>query len=329
VNGSGSASKVDFRLRPAKAIERKMIAEALQRLAGLADFKDDYQYVGMGSVYFSDFILFHKVLGIGTRDRTMWSIERNSGVQERFELNRPFQCVELVKGDTSDTLPTIDLSVKTLLWLDYDGPLDRHMLSDIALFAGDAADGSVLLVTVNAHKASASEREENLDQGGRASLVSILEKRLGRDRIPRGLNDRDLAGEGLSETYRMMILNEVNHALRDRNAAGASPVDFHQLFNFRYADDAQMLTIGGMLVTKELQSQLIRRGLETLRQYRPGEKPLAIHVPKLTPAEIKFLNAQLPRPRYARFSLRGIPGERAKQYEEIYRYFPNYFEIEF
>ncbi len=58
-----SYEKIHYGLRPAKNIERKMMCECFWRLSAFHPVHN-YRYIGFGSVYFSDFLLFHKVLGI-------------------------------------------------------------------------------------------------------------------------------------------------------------------------------------------------------------------------------------------------------------------------
>ena len=67
---TASFRKIDYRVRPAKHAERMMMCEAFARL-GAFDELPSYQYVGLGSVYFVDFLLFHRILGI----RDMVNIE--------------------------------------------------------------------------------------------------------------------------------------------------------------------------------------------------------------------------------------------------------------
>src|SRR5438309_550668 len=81
--------RIDYSIRPAKSVERKMLAEALSRLSKL-ERPDNYRYVGFGAIYFRDFSLFHKMLGI----HDMKSIEHNRSEETRFWSNRPFRCVE-------------------------------------------------------------------------------------------------------------------------------------------------------------------------------------------------------------------------------------------
>ena len=51
-----SYESVNYVLRPAKNIERKMFCEAFRRLAEFGRV-DSYRYVGFGSTFFSDFSL--------------------------------------------------------------------------------------------------------------------------------------------------------------------------------------------------------------------------------------------------------------------------------
>ena len=63
-NLSASYLKVDYNLRPAKQIERRMILDTFHNLGTVGFPIRDYKYVGFGSIYFVDFAMFHKLLGI-------------------------------------------------------------------------------------------------------------------------------------------------------------------------------------------------------------------------------------------------------------------------
>ena len=58
-----SFENVNYNVRLKKQIERKIIVETLQKLNAIMDIPN-YHYLGFGSIYFSDFILFHKYLNI-------------------------------------------------------------------------------------------------------------------------------------------------------------------------------------------------------------------------------------------------------------------------
>ena len=53
--------KVNYYIRPKKQIERKILIELLNQISVLLSIPlNKYTYVGMGSTYYYDFILFHK-----------------------------------------------------------------------------------------------------------------------------------------------------------------------------------------------------------------------------------------------------------------------------
>jgi hypothetical protein len=89
---------MNYLFRPAKNIERKMLCEALSRLSVIADVKH-YQYVGFGSVYFADFTLFHKQLGI----QKLISIESEEEMETRVRFNQPYSCIEVMVGFSNVT----------------------------------------------------------------------------------------------------------------------------------------------------------------------------------------------------------------------------------
>jgi hypothetical protein len=125
---SSSYKKINYALRPAKQVERKMMCEAFRRLAEFGAM-ESYRYIGFGSPYFTDFQIIHKQLNV----QEMVSIEINEGDRDRFLFNRPFRCIELRFGHSNTVLPQLPWHARSIVWLDYDGPprhdgLDRHWL---------------------------------------------------------------------------------------------------------------------------------------------------------------------------------------------------------
>ena len=138
-----SFEKIDYALRPAKNIERKMMCEALNRLARIAPLVT-YRYVGFGSIGFYDFALFHQRLGI----TDMLSIEGCTDAQRRVEFNKPYSCIALQWGMSNEVLPALRWTKRAVIWLDYDGVLDANALDDITTITSRARSGTALIVTV-------------------------------------------------------------------------------------------------------------------------------------------------------------------------------------
>ena len=83
-----SFRKIDYSVRPAKHAERKMLLEIFRHFSVFAPMRE-YRYVGLGSVWFSDFQLFHRALGIPD----MISIEREKNAEARIRKNIPFAAI--------------------------------------------------------------------------------------------------------------------------------------------------------------------------------------------------------------------------------------------
>lgn len=308
-----SYDAIDYNLRPAKAIERKMLAEMFRRLDRAATLRQ-YQYVGFGSPYFADFALFHRLLDI----QSMISIEREVLDQARFNFNRPFRAVELKFGDASEVLPQLDWSQRRIVWLDYDDPLDTSMLNDVALCARRLASGSVLLVSALAQLA--------LDPGERlAELRANLQ-----DNVPPGITSDDVGGWDIANLYRAAIDERIAVAIRERNAGRShiAQYSYTQLVNFQYADGARMCTVGGLILDDSDRSHFKSCDFEEFDFSRDGDAAYRIKVPLLTPKEVRHLDAMLPAATKPDATREGIPLTQSNKYADVYRYFPHYVDVE-
>ena len=138
----GSDKYINYQLRPAKSVERKMICnliKQIQVLGGLVDFR----YIGMGAKYFADFMLIHHQFGT----TKMISIEAKKELKNRYEFNKPLGFIEMKYGFTTEMLPQIDEWDKqnNLIWLDYDGPFTDDVLDDIETVTRNCIEGDMLI----------------------------------------------------------------------------------------------------------------------------------------------------------------------------------------
>ena len=85
---TSSFRKINYALRPAKHAARRMLCEIFGRVHPFQSV-EQYVYVGFGSVWFQDFLLFHRHLGVSD----MISIERDTRARDRIEANKPFRTV--------------------------------------------------------------------------------------------------------------------------------------------------------------------------------------------------------------------------------------------
>jgi len=310
----GSYEKINYQIRPAKNVERKMFAEAFRRLSEFGRL-DSYRYIGLGSSYFSDFYLFHKSLGL----RRMISIEQDVDNQARFRFNRPFVCIKLHFGKSNDVLPVLSWNAKTIVWLDYDGLLNSSVLTDISTFCSSAIAGSVIVVTVNAMPDRPAEHR-----------IKHLTARVGADNVPQDLTHSSLADWGTAAVYQRIINNQINQRITERNGGLENSRQFvyRQLFNFRYADTAKMLSVGGVIYERRQQAAFDRCAFEKLFDFvKTGSDAYLIEAPNLTLREIHHLDSQLPN-KTQRLRARSIPTSDIEKYARVYRYFPRFAEAE-
>src|SRR5688572_20068153 len=95
-----SFEKFNYLLRPAKQVERKLILQGLLALMRDGVPIDSYTYLGFGSVFYADFVMLHKSIGI----EDMYCVEAQP-VERRMRFNMPYGLVKLRMGALSDTLP--------------------------------------------------------------------------------------------------------------------------------------------------------------------------------------------------------------------------------
>lgn len=322
-----SYEEIDYSLRPAKNVERKMIGEALQRLTHLAPLPS-YQYVGFGSTYFADFVLFHRMLGI----ESMTSIEMDQAKSTRFKFNNPYKCIEIKFDMSSDVLPLLDWERRTILWLDYDGKLSNDVLGDIRTFCTRAIAGSVIVVSVNANFSYASK-----DQTG---PVEELREALDSGRVPDEMTDADLVPKWKgAEFCAQLIRSEIQRELSVRNTGRSqwTKLSYKQLFHFHYKDGAKMLTVGGLISDPSMEGLLGQCAFERL-PFTRGEtdSALELEIPILTARERRYLESHFPIAGQVTSSSQeivkaghgcGVRASDVSKFHHIYRYMPNFAEI--
>src|SRR5262249_18751827 len=92
-----SFERVDYSIRTNKNIERKLVFDRLRTLDAALHFST-YRYMGLGSMWFVDFVLAHRALRINE----LWSLEESNA--DRAEFNKPYDCIRIIPGTTTTTL---------------------------------------------------------------------------------------------------------------------------------------------------------------------------------------------------------------------------------
>lgn len=288
-----------YEFRPAKAAQRRMIVDACRRLTAISAL-DQYQYVGFGGLEFIDFVEFHRGLGVPQ----MTSIERDTNMLHRLEFNKPYKGIRLLMGEARDELPQVDWTKLSITWLDYTDVLTTDILRDVDFVVRSSQPGSVVVVTVNG--ASTGVRLPDRLGNLRANLG---------DRVGDELTERDMASWGPTRVERSVL-----HATAHTASREAHGVPLRQLFNFHYADDAKMLTWGGIVTSSSVDRVIDSCRFEDLHFIRTGEDAFEINVPVLTDREMTFLETEIVDASAALPQIKGLHAKDIKAFADVYRW---------
>lgn len=316
---SPSFERLNYLLRPSKQVERKIIIEVLQHLTRYQYDIGRYRYVGLGSIYYVDFALFHNHLYIDD----MLCVELEE-IERRMRLNKPYDFIKLHMGPVSEVLPELQRARRHLIWLDYDKPLTTSMLTDMTTALSIAAPGSIVLATVAA-QLSQVERAANVQEQLERSRALAAEY----TEIIGQLVSGEIKGEMLNrKNFAPLLSSALRRHFHDTvTARRDADLEFVQLFNYRYSDGMVMFTYGGIIERPRKAERLRKSRLFRRTAAELGSDPLVISVPHLTVREKHWLDQHVatkltPRRRIA-FEI-----ERAEveNFARFHRYYPLYHE---
>ncbi len=311
-----SFDRIDYSLRIGKYAERRMMADIFRRLSIFGNL-EDYEYIGFGSVWFADFILFHRALGM----EKMVSIEGEVNSEERVRFNRPYR-IDVRMGLSGAVLPNVDWSGRKVAWLDYDDPISKAFLIDVRTFARNAVSGSVLSVSV-----PCSFAPETRAKKGPIPKAEAFRQRFDDGQVPAKLTEAHLFGWSFGTLARRMFAMAIEDALKVRALEG-DKLSFQEICSFEYEDGAKMTTLTGIFYTDEDAPKVAGCGFDHLDFQHEVGRPVRIVNPKLTIKEIRHLEAQLPFKASGPLQHRAIPHEQVSNFVRFYRYFPKFAALE-
>lgn len=286
----------------------------------------EYQYIGLGSIYYYDFILFHKYLNI----RDMISLDDKEDLN-RFEFNKPFDFITFKNMSTTDFLSINDLNKKSFIWFDYDSSLIHYnkgnktflntetIFKDIKIITEKSKERDLFILTVNI------KIQDTLFDSPRFKQAFINE------------HDEYLSGQYKKvnnitfEKYPWIIQNIIINIFR--NNEQFYPVKFRKIFSFIYQDGAPMYTIGGMFTKNSISKKVTEKDsfFET-----DENKVVNIDVPLLTYYEKMKLDKNISNikenldllNKEKIIEMLGFEMELSelKSYLDYYRYYPQYYE---
>ena len=238
-----SFEKIHYMLRPRKQVERKIIIELLQELQTALQIElKEYQYLGLGAIYYYDFILFNKYLSI----TDMISLD-DKPCARRFTFNLPFDFVRFENLSTSRFLNSQSATIEKsrLVWFDYDSRLilwsepsterfnvNRPILEDIEALTRKSRENDLFILTIS------------LDTP-RNAFATISTRHRFLSRFKSYLSSKYRSVDYITaENYRYINQNLLLNAFK--NSETNQALKFRKLFSFAYSDSTPMYTLGGI-----------------------------------------------------------------------------------
>ncbi|MEX0598033.1 MAG: O-methyltransferase, partial [Candidatus Paceibacterota bacterium] len=216
---------INYYLRPNKQVERKIILDILQKCRRVVNMRK-YCYLGMGSIYYYDFILMHKIFGI----EKLISID-SKATKKRFLFNKPFNFIKFYNELSSKYLPKHDWdNLKSIIWLDYESKYKatNPVNVDLKIIGKNCQEKDFVFITVNA---------------GAYKDVNSRRKFIEENKIfiPKGLQKLTYTSP---KNFTLLIQNIMLNILAD--SSQYRKTKFHKIFSFSYQDGEPMYTLGGI-----------------------------------------------------------------------------------
>lgn len=307
---------VNYSLRPSKSIQRQIVFDGIRGIRTSLTL-DEMVYIGLGSVWFTDFVMAHELLEI----KDMVSMEKHDIGYSRARFNVPYATVQVRHGSVSEVMPSLydDDSLMArpwVIWLDYDQEFDENLRAEVRTLVERAPADSVVLITIEGKE---SEYGKEPDE-----RISRLRQLFG-DIVPDDLSKDACRGGKTPDTLANYLLDFFGAAA----AAVARPGEFVPAFRIIYRDTATMITVGGVLAGQKKAAAARARVEGAEWRCQPASRIVAPH---LTIREALALRAKLPTVGGLSRKMVNEVGfdladEQIKVFETYYKEYPAYAEV--
>ena len=260
MSGTPSFERFDYLLRTNKHIERKLVFDVLDAAAQKIGFVDHW-YLGFGSMWFGDFRLAHRRLGIDN----MVSVEYSDHAT-RAKFNRPFAGVKVEPGDCNAVMTKMAAetwSKPVVAWLDYDGYLNEDVVKDIDLILAKAQANSAIIITVNGARGTYRVRKPGGLIEKHETSVGVVSGFLGEGSIPARFDPQPTGTGTFTDVTEAMFPEFLTEAIADymehqvissAREVGGKRLKFVPLYRLHHRDGADMVTVGGALMTEDTEA---------------------------------------------------------------------------
>lgn len=310
-----SFDSINYSLRPSKCVQRGIVFEGLKSLSDAMNLQNTV-YIGLGSIWFTDFILAHKVLAINE----MISMEADEVGFRRAQFNKVYRSINVLEGRSNQKLPEILDQVKYqdrpwIVWLDYDSAMNSDVVDEMRWLLLNAPSNSIVLFTFSA----------TLDAYGKPNQRPKQVVELLGSVVPDDLSKESCNKDNLPQTLARFTMDFLSSAAVDNVREG----EFIGCFSIPYFDSVGMVTVGGALPTLETTPMV---NAVVADQKWKGLVDEMIKAPPMTLKEVATLQAELPRDdeltreRVKELGFDLLDGQ-IRSFQRYYKHLPSFAEI--
>ena len=303
-----------YHLRANKSVDRFLFVEAIRRVTELANLSK-YTYYGLGGPYLEDFRVMYEM----SQSLRMVSIEQDEQVFRRQCFHLPTKNLSLFLGDLFQFIDAYDAhGEKSLFWLDFTD-LRYSNIEYFEQLLTKVSNGSILKISLRARAMDYNNDEKW------GTYCERFHKLLPGPTITRPVQNK---------VFARMILGMLRVAAQ-RTLPSSLHSTFQPISCFRYSDSTPILTLTGVVCSRECVSSLKSSLIDWEFANLDWGDPMSIDMPALSSKERLHLQRHLPLGFSAGEELRDALGYainpdesrghcQLNQYASFHRYYPHF-----
>ena len=245
----------------------------------------------------------------------------------RYIFNKPYGHIRNIFKELNLALDDIewDKNCNSIIWLDFDTFLENDQLNGLEKTLMNSQRGDLIIFSTSMGD-DADLRKESLDE-----IRKENKNRIGSD-----VTIKECDNKEIPLTIRKIVKETVENAISKKNNTlpeDSKPYRTLDVFDCTYADGMRMYTYAMIVYCEsdDIDSKYFpKKQLENNTWFFNEKKPYNIYVPALTHKEICFINQLIPQNNLEEIAtmLPFINKNSIKRYIEIWRYYPNFFEVD-
>ncbi len=248
------------------------------------------------------------------------------GFTNRYKYNKPFGFIKIIQDELIDAYNLISWSpdIRNIFWLDYDKFINDSQLSGLEKSIKNANHGDLIIFSTSMGTSDVCRCD---------SLNALREEsgRIADEVLLKNCNDK-----GIPFIIRKIVCDVIKSAMSYKNTTrpeNTSEFVFQPIVELTYADGMPMYTYGGVICNTEddcTVSDFPASRLVNQKWYPKEDSIFRIYVPAITHKELNAINQMLPQKSASEIAeeFPYIERKNIEKYIEIWRYYPNYLEVD-